>query len=441
VVIEGDEVAQRAVRYNLFQLLIAAPHHTDRASIPAKTLSGFGYRGHVFWDTDIFIIPFFTFTRPELARNLLMYRYHTLPGARQKARQAGYAGAMFAWESAGDGRETTPRWVPLPNGELVRIWCGDIEHHISADVAYAVWHYWQATGDDGFMRDYGAEILLDTAVFWGSRAEYNPERERYEINDVIGPDEYHEHVNNNAFTNRMVQWHLERALDTLAWLRERHPDKARELEERLDLSQARLARWEDIRRRIAIPHDPASGLIEQFEGFFALEELDWGALEPRTRSVQELLGMERIQHVQAIKQPDVLMLLYLLRDEYDEKALRVNWDYYAPRTDHTYGSSLGPAIHAILACALGKRDAAYTHFLRAALVDLEDLRKNTKDGIHAASAGGVWQAIVMGFAGMALTPEGPTFAPRLPKGWRRLQFTLKYRGRAFPVDLQPDTES
>lgn len=441
VVIEGDDVAQRAVRYNLFQLLIAAPHHTDRASIPAKALSGFGYRGHVFWDTDIFIVPFFTFTRPELARNLLMYRYHTLPGARQKARQAGYEGAMFAWESADDGRETTPRWVPLPSGELIRIWCGDIEHHISADVAYAVWHYWQATGDDDFMRDYGAEILLDTAVFWGSRAEYNPERERYEINDVIGPDEYHEHVNNNAFTNRMVQWHLERALDTLAWLRQRYPEKARELEARLDLSQARLARWEDIRRRIAIPYDPASGLIEQFEGFFALEELDWGALEPRTRSVQEILGMERLQRVQAIKQADVLMLLYLLREAYDETTLRVNWDYYAPRTDHTYGSSLGPAIHAILACALGDRDATYEHFLRAALVDLEDLRKNTKDGIHAASAGGVWQAIVMGFAGMRPTPEGPTFTPRLPQGWRRLQFTLRYRGLAFPVDLKANMES
>lgn len=441
VVIEGDEVAQRAVRYNLFQLLIAAPHYTDRASIPAKTLSGFGYRGHVFWDTDIFILPFFTFTRPELARNLLMYRYHTLPGAREKARQAGYAGAMFAWESAHDGRETTPRWVPLPNGELIRIWCGDIEHHISADVAYAVWQYWQVTGDDDFMRDYGAEIILDTAAFWGSRAEYNPQKQRYEINDVIGPDEYHEHVNNNAFTNRMVQWHLERALETLTWLRQRYPKKARELEECLELSPARLARWEDICRRIAIPYDPASGLIEQFEGFFELEELDWQALEPRTRSVQELLGMERIQHIQAIKQPDVLMLLYLLRDAYDEKTLRVNWDYYAPRTDHTYGSSLGPAVHAILACELGDGNEAYAHFLRAALVDLEDLRRNTKDGIHAASAGGVWQAIVMGFAGMKLSPDGPTFTPRLPQGWRRLQFTLRYRGRAFPVDLRANTES
>jgi kojibiose phosphorylase len=443
--IEGDDVAQQAVRYNLFQLLIAAPHHSDRVSIPAKTLSGFGYRGHVFWDTDIFIVPFFTFTRPELARNLLLYRYHTLAGAREKAREGGYEGAMFAWESAGTGQETTPRWGTTASGELVRIWCGDIEHHISADIAYAVVQYWQVTGDDDFMRDYGAEILLDTAVFWGSRAEYNPEEERYEINDVIGPDEYHEHVNNNIFTNRMVRWHLDTAREVLAWLRERYPAKAKDLAGRLDLSEARLAHWEDVSRRITILYDRTTGLMEQFDGFFNLEELDWQALEPRTRSVPDLIGLGRIQHVQAIKQADVLMLIHLLsqipfkgRNEYDDQTLRVNWDYYEPRTDHTYGSSLGPAIHAILACELGYPDKAYEHFMRAALVDLKDLRKNTRDGIHAASAGGVWQAVVMGFAGMRLGPDGPAFKPRLPEGWRRLRFTLRYRGRPVAADLRAD---
>jgi kojibiose phosphorylase len=435
IMIEGDDRAQQAVRYNIFQLLIAAPHYTDRASIPAKTLSGFGYRGHVFWDTEIFIVPFFTWTRPEIARNLLMYRYHTLAGAREKARKSAYEGAMFAWESAATGHETTPRWGMTASGELVRIWCGDIEHHISADVAYAVWQYWQVTGDDDFMRDYGAEILLDTAVFWASRAEYNAELKRYEINDVIGPDEYHEHVNNNAYTNRLVQWHLETALGVLGWLKEHYPDKAADLSERLKLSDERLAHVFDVRRRLYIPYDRATGLMEQFEGFFNLEELDWQALEPRTKSVPDLIGLERVQRVQAIKQADVLMLIYLLRHEFDDKALRANWDYYAARTDHTYGSSLSPAIHAILACELGDAGAAYEHFLRAALVDLQDLRKNTRDGIHAASAGGVWQAVVMGFAGMRLGPDGPVFTARFPQGWRRLRFSVRYRGRTFPVNL------
>ena len=438
VLIEGDDAAQRAVRYNLFQLLIAAPRHDDRVSIPAKTLSGFGYRGHVFWDTDIFIVPFFAHTQPEIARNLLMYRYHTLPGARRKAKENGYEGAQYAWESAATGDETTPRWVPGPAGELVRIWTGDIQLHISADVAYTVWRYWRVTGDDEFMRDYGAEIILDTAVFWGSRVEYNAERHRYEINDVIGPDENHEHVNNNLFTNRMAQWHLETALETLAWLRREHPDKAAELEERLDLSPERLAHWADVIGCLHILHDTETGLMEQFEGFFELEDIDWQALEPRRHSIQSLLGIERTNQVQALKQADVLMLLYLLGDRYDLDTKRVNWDYYQPRTDHTYGSSLSPAIHAILACELGMPEVAYEHFVRAALVDLEDVRGNAAEGIHGASAGGVWQALVFGFAGLRLTAEGYTLNPRLPSAWRRLAFSFQHHGLEVRVDLPDD---
>ena len=213
VEIEGDEVAQRAVRFNLYHLLIAAPYHTDRASIPAKALSGFGYRGHVFWDTDVFILPFFAFTLPEVARSLLLYRYHTLPAARERAVQVGCEGAMYAWESADDGREVTPKWVPSETGGPVHIRCGDLEPHISADVTYAVWLYWKATGDDVFIRDYGAEIVLSTAAFWASRVEYNPKQGRYEIRNVMGPDEYHEQVDNNAFTNAMAQWNIQFALE------------------------------------------------------------------------------------------------------------------------------------------------------------------------------------------------------------------------------------
>ncbi len=438
VIIEGDDVAQQAIRYNLFQLLIAAPQNDNRVSIPAKTLSGFGYRGHVFWDTAIFMLPLFTFTQPKLARNLLMYRYHTLPGARRKARDNSYEGAQYAWESALTGDETTPRWVPGPAGELVRIWTGDIQLHITADVAYTVWRYWQVTGDDEFMHDYGAEIILDTAVFWGSRAEYNAERDRYEINDVIGPDENHEHVNNNLFTNRMVQWHLETALEMLAWLRREHPAKAAELEEQLDLSLERLAHWADVIGRLHILYDPDTGLMEQFEGFFELEDIDWQALEPRSQSVQSLLGIKRTNEVQALKQADVLMLLYLLGDRYDLETKRVNWDYYQPRTDHTYGSSVSPAVHAILACELGMPEVAYGHFMRAALVDLDDVRGNAAEGIHGASAGGVWQSLVFGFAGLRLTTRGYTLKPQLPATWQRLAFSFQHHGLEMRVDL-PDS--
>jgi kojibiose phosphorylase len=444
VVIEGDIKAQLAIRYNLFQLLISAPRHDDTVSIPAKTLSGFAYRGHVFWDTEIFIQPFLIFTQPDLARNLLTYRYHTLNGARRKAKDSGYKGAMFAWESAGTGDEVTPRWVPPADDseELVRIWCGDRELHINTDVAYAVWQYWQATGDDAWMRDYGAELVLDTAVYWGSRVEWNPKQEHYEIREVIGTDEYHEHVSNNTFTNRMVQWHLEKALVVLDWLHNQYPEKAATLEGKLLVTLERQARWRDIISNIWIPYDPETGIIEQCEGFFKLEDINLADYEPRTKSMQTILGIEGASKRQVLKQPDVLMLLYLLRETpgifSDLRTLQANWDYYAPRTDITYGSSLGPAIHAALASYLNQPEEAYERFMQAALVDLEDTRRNAKEGIHAASAGGVWQALVFGFAGIRINDTYPQAKPHLPKGWTRLKFKLQWRGEWYEFDLRSE---
>ncbi|MEO0869739.1 MAG: beta-phosphoglucomutase, partial [Cyanobacteria bacterium J06642_11] len=231
VLIEGDVRAQFALRYNLFQVLISAPTHSDRISIPAKTLSGMGYRGHVFWDTELFILPFLVHTQPQTARNLLTYRYHTLAGARRKAHHYGHEGAMFAWESAASGDEVTPRWAILPDpyAQDVRIWCRDRAIHITADIAYASWQYWRATGDDTWMEQYGAEMILDGAQFWSSRVTHNAQGDRYELCEVVGPDEYHEKVDNNAYTNRMVQWHLEKALELYDWLGQHSPDKLTQL--------------------------------------------------------------------------------------------------------------------------------------------------------------------------------------------------------------------
>jgi kojibiose phosphorylase len=442
IVIEGDTKAQLAVRYNLFQLLICAPRQDDRVSIPAKTLSGFGYRGHIFWDTEIFILPFFIYTQPDIARNLLTYRYHTLNGGRRKASYYGYKGAMFAWESADTGDEVTPRWA-LPNqpyAEDIRIWCRDREIHISADIAYAIWYYWQATNDDEWLKDYGAEIILDAAVFWISRIEWNSRQQRYEIREVIGADEYHEHVSNNAFTNRMAQWHLEKAVVIYNWLGEKYPEKASELQAKLGLTSKQRDRWEDMVANLWIPYDESTGVIEQYEGFFNLEDIDLNHYEPRTRSMQAILGIEGANKRQVLKQPDVLMLLYLMRQSaefpYNLEILQKNWDYYAPRTDITYGSSLGPAIHAILASDLGQPDEAYKCFMQAAMVDLEDVRGNAADGIHGASAGGIWQAVTFGFGGFKLTPEGPVAVSHLPSHWKRLQYKVYWRGTWQEFDLK-----
>ncbi|WP_299644699.1 glycoside hydrolase family 65 protein [uncultured Chloroflexus sp.] len=440
IVIEGDDEADLAVRFSIFQLLIAAPRRDNRVNIGAKTLSGFGYRGHAFWDTEIFMLPLFTYTAPEIARNLLDYRYFTLPAARAKARAAGYEGAWYAWESADTGEEVTPTWVPdfHDKKKLARVWTGDLAIHISADVAYAVQQFWQATGDDPWYIERGAEIVLDTAKFFASRAEWLAERGCYGYTDVIGPDEYHDHVNNNAYTNLLAQWNLRAGLETLAWLDQHAPQKAAELRRQLDLTPDRLQHWQTVAEKICV-NVGANGLIEQFDGFFQLKDVNLADYEPRTKSMHEIFGIEEANEYQAIKQPDVLMLQFLLREQYSDSQIRVNYDYYTPRTDHTYGSSLGPPIQAIVACQMGDIAEAYEHFIRAARADLRDVRGNAGDGIHAASAGGVWQAVVFGFGGLRIHPDG-TWAvyPRLPSHWRRLTYRFTLRGTTHTITCYPN---
>ncbi len=438
VIIEGDDKAQQSIRYNIFQILAATPRHDDKVSIPPKTLSGFEYRGHIFWDTEIFILPLLTFTQPALARNLLNYRYHTLPGARRKAEKLGYKGAMFAWESATTGDEVTPSWVPDPNGKLVRIWCGELEIHINADIAYASWNYWQNTGDNQWMRDYGAEMILDTAIFWESRVSWNEKRQSYDILNVIGPDENHEQVDNNAFTNVMVQWHLNTVAKLWEWLTKNYPEKATQLAVKLNINPQKLENFAFIADNIYLNQDSQTGLIEQFDGFYDLEYVNFDDYEPRNKSMQGILGVEETQAKQILKQPDVLMVLYLMRHRFDLETIAANWDYYTPRTDHVYGSSLGPAINAIVACDLNKPSQAYTHFMRAALVDLDNVRSNANQGIHAASAGGLWQAVVFGFAGIRVTENGITAHPNLPAHWKRLQFRLQWQNQWYQVDVNAD---
>lgn len=444
IVIEGDSKAAFAVRYNLFQLLIAAPRDDHRVSIPAKTLSGFGYHGHIFWDTEIFILPFFIFTQPALSRNLLTYRYHTLDGARRKASHYGYQGAMYAWESAVTGDEVTPRWA-LPSdyyAEDVRIWCRDREIHISSVIPYAVWYYWRVTGDDEWLINYGAEIILDTAIFWSSRVEFNSHTQRYEIRNVIGADEYHELVHNNSFTNRIVQWHLEKACIVYSLLRCNFPQQAEALEKKLRLTEEISNHWQEIINQIWIPYDTETGLIEQYEGFFQLDDINLADYEPRHKSMQAILGIEGANQRQVLKQPDVLMLFYLMRESAEfpfRRNLEVNWNYYAPRTDITYGSSLGPAIHAILAADLGKTQEAYQRFMQSAMVDLEDMRGNAHEGIHGASAGGVWQAVIFGFGGIQFNDNQLLADPHLPPNWTRLKFKLYWRGKWYDFDLHRES--
>ena len=444
VLIEGDPEAQLAIRFNLFQLFIAAPQHDERVSIGAKTLSGYGYRGHVFWDTEIFILPFFTYTQPRIARNMLLYRYHTLAGARRKAARNGYAGAQYVWESAATGDEVTPTWVPHFSDatQLVRIWTGDIQIHISADVAYAIRQYWQITGDDAFMRDYGAEMILDTARFWGSRVEREEVNGRlaYTIRDVIGPDEYHDHVDNNSYTNYIARWHLQTALAVRDWLRQAYPAQAAALEQALNLTEKVYRHWQEVIDHLVFLWDEETAVIHQFEGFFQRARLDPDLFASAAQSLQVILGIEGANESQVLKQADVIMLLCLFRDQFDQRTWQANWDAYMPITDHKYGSSLGPSFHAWAACEMQRPDEAYEHFMLAAQADLRNPRGNAGDGVHAASAGGVWQAIAFGFAGLRQEQEIISLQPQLPQHWQRIAFTFSYRGAQKKVDIRRDAE-
>ncbi len=432
VVIEGDdEEVQQALRFAVYHLIIAANPEDERVSVGARGLTGDAYLGHVFWDTEIYLLPFYTAVWPEAARAMLMYRYHTLAGARGKAAAMGHKGALYAWESADTGEETTPERVMGPNGEFIDILTGKMEIHISADIAYAVWQYWRATGDDTFFLDAGAEILAETARFWASRALTEADGMRH-IRHVIGPDEYHEDVDDSAFTNVMARWNIVRALEAIDILRTRWPERASALFDMLALGESELADWRAAARHIVTGFDPATGLYEQFSGYHKLEPIDLSLYADRKVPIDVLIGRERTQHSQVVKQADVVALLALLPDEFPGAAAKANFHYYEPRCAH--GSSLSAGIHALVAARLGETATALRYLRQAAAADLE-LDPNSAGGIRIAGLGGLWQAVVLGFAGLDLGGEVINLTPRLPPQWRSMSFAVRWHGRRVEVRI------
>lgn len=434
VAIEGDGDAQRAVRFAAYHLIGAANPEDERVSVGARALTGGAYKGHVFWDTEIFMLPFYLLTHPPSARALLMYRWHTLPAARDKARRLGCRGAMYAWESTDSGEETTPPHALAPDGRLIRILNGEQEQHIGADVAYAVRQYWDATGDDEFMLRAGAEILVETARFWASRGRVEADG-RYHLRTVIGPDEYHESVDDNAYTNGLAQWNLESAADAVARLAGRWSVRWRELAGRLYLAEDESARWRETAARMHTGFDAARGLFEQFAGYFGLEDIHPGQFGPNSPPLDMLLGQERVRGSQIVKQADVVMLIYLLWDRLPPEVREANFRYYEPRTGH--GSSLSPAIHAAVAARLGEADAALRYFRQAAGIDFANNMGNAAGGVHAAALGGLWQAVVFGFAGLRILADGLAFLPRCPESWSALRFPILWRGVRLGVEIRP----
>jgi kojibiose phosphorylase len=435
VQIVGDDEAQRALRFAVYHLVSAANPDDEHASIGARSLTGEAYRGHVFWDTEIFMLPFYVFTDPPAARALLMYRYHTLASARRKAKGHGYQGALYAWESADSGDETTPREVVAPDGSIISILTGEQEHHISADVAYAVWQYWRATADDNFMVEAGADILVETARFWASRARMEADG-RAHIRAVIGPDEYHETVDDNAYTNVMARWNLNRAADALAILEREHLTKWKRLSDRLALTEDEPAAWQRIAAALVTGFHPDTGLFEQFEGYFGLEEADVIKHRNCATPIDVCFGRERTRQSKAIKQADVVALSALLWDEWPRAVHEANFNYYEPRTAH--GSSLSPALHALVAARLGHGAIARSYIRQAGEIDLANNMGNAAGGVHIAALGGLWQAAVFGVAGVRPREDGIALDPHLLPGWSEMRCSVQWRGRVLRLTLVAD---
>jgi len=436
VVVEADADAQEALRFSLYHLISAGEPGSDAASVGARAMTGPGYRGHVFWDTEVFVLPFFIWTHPPTARALLAYRYRTLPSARSKATRLGYKGALYPWESADTGDEVTPATIDLPDGTTLSILTGLQEHHISADVAWATWQYWQATADDEFLVTMGAEMIVETARFWASRTRIDSDG-RHHIDEVIGPDEYHEGVADNAYTNILARWNLRAAVEVCALVPTIDAAAWDRLARRLDLQPGEMERWESVAAGLVDGFDPDSRLYEQFAGFFALENLRSVDLAPRPFTGEMVVGVDRLRHTQIVKQADVVMLAHMLPEELPSGATVANYDYYEPRTCH--GSSLSPAIHAAVAARVGALDEAMDYFRAAARLDLADHMGNAAKGVHIATMGGVWQAAVFGFGGVRPEREFVRIDPHLPPAWEKLSFPMQWRGTLIDIEVTATT--
>jgi trehalose/maltose hydrolase-like predicted phosphorylase len=423
VEIGGDDELQLATRFALFHL-IATVGDAGEAAVGARGLTGPSYRGHVFWDADTFVLPFMAATHPPAARAMLEYRVRRLHQALEAARRAGRAGARFPWESAATGEDVTPTSARDRAGNEVRIFTGQLEDHIVADVAWAASTYIDWSGDTQFARGPGLALFVESARYWASRVRIERDGSAH-IDGVIGPDEYHESVDDNAFTNIMARWNLRRALKAVG-----------ESGASLGIGPAEAQRWHDVADGLVDGFDATTGLYEQFTGFNRLEPLIIAEVAPRRPIAADLLlGAERVNGAQVVKQADVLMLHHLIPDETVPGSLEANLRFYEPRTAH--GSSLSPAIHASLFARVGEFERALTALRIASAIDLDDLTGSTGGGLHVATMGGLWQALAFGFAGLRARDAVLHVDPRLPPNWRSLELRVQLRGSRLRIRIEP----
>ncbi|MBR6164897.1 MAG: family 65 glycosyl hydrolase [Clostridia bacterium] len=418
---EAAEAEQQGIHFCSFQLAQTYNGGSTRHNIGAKGMTGEAYNGHAFWDTEACCLPFYLFTRPEAAKNLLLFRYNTLPMALERAKMLDCKGACYPIATL-NGDEACSLWQHA-----------SLQLQPGTAVAYGIWHYVHLTGDDGFLWRYGAEMLLQIARFLASRAARGGLTGKYGFYGVMGPDEFHMMVNNNAYTNYMGKRTLEYAARILQRMRAEQPEAWATLAEKTALGPEEPDTWMNMAEEMYIPC-AENGLIEQHDGFFDLPHTEINDVPVSDFPLYEHWSYDRIYRTDMIKQPDVLMILYLYNSSFSREAKRVNYEYYEPRTIHE--SSLSPAIHSVLAAELDRMEDAVRFFGHATRLDLDNYNRNTREGLHVTSIAMAWANIVYGFAGLRSDGDMLRFAPRIPDRWKRLSFSLVCRGRVIRVRME-----
>lgn len=439
ITLEGNEEAALFLRASQYHLNCVAPRHAKNMSIPARGLSGQTYKGAIFWDSEMFFFPMFAYTQPKIAESLLRYRVETLDGARKKAAEYGYRGAFYAWESQEGGEEgcTNFNVVDVFTHRPVRTYFRDKQIHISADIAYALRSWYEITGDRTLLQAGGAKVILECARFYLSRANGHFDSDRVDFADVIGPDEYHERVTNSFFTNEMIRHCLDSALllkdifaDQPAWF----ASLLKELNYEQD-----WALLPALRERISPPRE-RNGVIEQFDGYFGLEDCSLDTVRGRLRDPREYWGGDHgvAGTTQIIKQADVIALMALLPERFTDRQAAANWVYYEPRTEH--GSSLSACMYALTACRIGRLDEAWDLFMKTAQIDVLGGGKQWAGeiyigGTHPASNGGAWMIAALGFAGLKMRAGKLSVDPHLPRQITRLSFPVTACGERYRIDV------
>lgn len=416
---------QQAIRWNLFQLCQASAR-AETSGIPAKALTGQAYDGHYFWDTEIFITPFLTYTQPRVTRNLLRFRQLMLPHARQRAAELSEHGALFPWRTI-NGEEASSYYA-----------AGTAQYHINADIAYALRRYVDIRGDRDFLADVGAEILIETARMWRGLGFFSDTDGQFHIHGVTGPDEYTTVVNDNAYTNLMARCNLWFAADTISWVRDERPDAYRSLVETLAFDPNEIAAWRHAADQMFIPYDEERGIHPQDANFLEREVWDFANTPPDKFPLLLHYHPLVIYRHQVIKQADMVLAMVLLADEFSPAQKQRNFSYYDPLT--TGDSSLSACMQSIVAADIGLADSALQYFYNSIFMDLHDVAGNTADGVHIAAAGGSWMALTYGFAGMRDHGGQLSFRPQLPQSWHELRFSLRFHARQINVTINHDHE-